>query len=201
MSAPKRVALYARVSTTGQDVDLQLREMRMGCLARNWRIAGEYVDRGVSGRKENRPELDRMLDAARGGELDAVMVWRFDRFGRSVQHLIRSMEELNRLGVAFVSLTESVDTTTAAGRLVFTIFGAMAEFERNVIVERVNAGLRSARARGRVGGRRPVPISAERAFEAVVLAGSIVRGAAALGTSYGTARSLYRKSLREKGLI
>lgn len=196
MSA-RRVALYARVSTAGQDTDMQLREMRLSVSHRGWRVAAEYVDHGVSGTKANRPELDRMMASARAKEVDAVMVWRFDRFGRSVIHLVEAMNELNALGIAFVSLNEAVDTTTSGGKLVFTIFSAMAEFERDVIVERVNAGLRSARARGVVGGRPRVKMTPLQALTAWSEHGSLRAAVAATGVSRGTLRLLARRAAKE----
>jgi len=157
-----RVAIYARVSTTnhGQDVNMQLRELRQFAGARGWQIAGEYVDAGVSGTKDSRPELNRLMADAHKRRFDVVCVWRFDRFARSVSHLLRGLETFNALGVAFVSLGEQMDTTTPAGKMVFTVLGAVAELERSLIAERVRAGLRNARAKGKRLGRPPVSIDA-----------------------------------------
>jgi len=150
-----RAALYARVSTAnhGQDVSMQTRELREFCERRGWTAAGEYVDVGISGTKEKRPELDRLMTDAHRRRFDAVIVWKFDRFARSVSHLLRALETFNALGIAFVSLSESLDTSTPAGRMVFTVLGAVAELERSLIVERVKAGLRNARAKGKRLGR------------------------------------------------
>ena len=151
---PSRAAIYARVSTTnhGQDVTLQTREMGEFCQRRGWTVA-EYVDEGVSGSKEKRPALDRLMADAYKRKFDAVVVWRFDRFARSVSHLLRALETFNALGIAFVSLSEQMDTTTPTGKMIFTVLGAVAELERSLIVERVRAGLRNARAKGKRLGR------------------------------------------------
>jgi DNA invertase Pin-like site-specific DNA recombinase len=149
-----QAAIYARVSTTnGQDPDLQLRELREYCQHRGWTVAGEYVDVGISGSKERRPQLDRLLAHAHRRRFDAVVVWRFDRFARSVSHLLRALETFRALGVEFVSLSEQVDTSTPTGKMIFTVLGAVAELERSLIAERVRAGLRNARAKGKRLGR------------------------------------------------
>jgi DNA invertase Pin-like site-specific DNA recombinase len=149
-----RVALYARVSTVngGQDPELQLRELRQHCQARKWEIAGEFIDH-VSGATESRPQLDRLMSDAKRRRFDVVLVWKFDRFARSVAHLLRALEEFKALGIDFVSLTEGVDTSTPMGKMVFTVLGAVAELERSLIVERVKAGMRNARAKGKAIGR------------------------------------------------
>ena len=131
----------------------QTREIREYCERRGWQIAGEYVDVGISGTKEKRPELDRLLADAHRRRFDAVVVWKFDRFARSVSHLLRALETFQSLGIEFVSLTEGVDTSTPMGKMVFTVLGAVAELERSLIVERVKAGLRNARAKGKRLGR------------------------------------------------
>ncbi len=150
-----RAAIYARVSTSnnGQDPEVQLREVREYCQRRGWTIAGEYVDVGISGTKEKRPELDRLIADAHRRRFDAVVVWKFDRFARSVSHLLRALENFGALGVEFVSLSEQLDTSTPTGKMVFTVLGAVAELERSLIVERVKAGLRNARAKGKRLGR------------------------------------------------
>jgi DNA invertase Pin-like site-specific DNA recombinase len=150
-----RVAIYARVSTSnnGQDPTMQTRELREYIERRGWQLAGEYVDVGISGTKEKRPELDRLISDAHRRRFDVVAVWRFDRFARSVSHMLRALETFQALGIHFVSLSESIDTSTPAGKLVFTVLGAVAELERSLIVERVKAGLRNARAKGKRLGR------------------------------------------------
>src|SRR6266851_9288769 len=148
-----RCALYARVSTADQSTDAQLVALREYAERRGWAVAGEYVDEGVSGSKERRPALDRLMADARRRAFDAVAVFRFDRFARSVSHLARALDEFRALGIEFVSLHEAVDTSTPMGRAMFHIAGAFAELEREIIRERVRAGLQNARRRGRRLGR------------------------------------------------
>ena|ERR1700674_3362408 len=149
-----KTAVYARVSTNnGQDPEMQLRELRDYCQRRNWEVAREYVDVGISGAKEKRPELDRLIADAHRRNFDAVVVWRFDRFARSVSHLLRALETFRSLGIEFVSLSEQVDTSTPTGKMIFTVLGAVAELERSLITERVRAGVRNARAKGKRLGR------------------------------------------------
>jgi len=149
-----KIAIYARVSTNnGQDPEMQLRELREYCQRRGWELAGEFVDTGISGAKDSRPELNRLMAEAHRRRFDAVVVWRFDRFARSVSHLLRALEDFRSLGIEFVSLSEQVDTSTPTGKMVFTVLGAVAELERSLIVERVRAGLRNARAKGKRLGR------------------------------------------------
>jgi DNA invertase Pin-like site-specific DNA recombinase len=159
-----RAAIYARVSTAnnGQSPEMQLREIGEYCERRGWAVAGEYVDVGISGTKEKRPELDRLMAEAHRRRFDVVIVWKFDRFARSVSHLLRALETFNALGIAFVSLSESLDTSTPAGKMVFTVLGAVAELERSLIAERVKAGLRNARAKGKRLGRPKVVLDASR---------------------------------------
>ena len=150
----RRAVLYARVSTNnGQDPELQSREIREYCLRRGWGLVGEYVDIGISGAKERRPELDRLVADAHKRRFEVIVVWKFDRFARSVSHLLRALETFRALGIEFVSLSEQVDTSTPTGKMVFTVLGAVAELERSLIAERVRAGLRNARAKGKRLGR------------------------------------------------
>src|ERR1017187_8619674 len=166
-SASPRAAIYARVSTAnnGQDPLVQTPEMKEYCPRRGWTIVDEYVDVGISGTKEKRPELDRLMADAHRRRFDVVVVWRFDRFARSVSHLLRALETFQTLGIEFVSLSEQVDTSTPMGRMVFTVLGAVAELERSLIVERVKAGLRNARAKGKRLGRPRVSVSAAKIQE------------------------------------
>ncbi len=147
-----KAAIYARVSTFEQEPENQLQEIRRYTAARGW-TAHEYVDRGVSGAKDRRPALDQLLADARRRRFDVVVCWRLDRLGRNLKHLITLLEELQTLGVAFVSLAEGIDATTAAGKLQMHILGAIAEFERERIRERVLAGLQRAKTQGRRLGR------------------------------------------------
>ena len=152
-----RAALYGRVSTTnhGQDVGLQTRELKQFAEARGWQIFGEYLDEGISGAKDSRPELNRLMADAHKRRFEIVCVWKFDRFARSVSHLLRALETFKALGIDFVSFSEQMDTSTPAGKMVFTVLGAVAELERSLIVERVRAGMRNARAKGKRIGRPP----------------------------------------------
>lgn len=153
-STDKRVALYARVSThNDQDVGLQLDELRAVALQRRWTVVEEFVDEGVSGGQRSRPALDRLMGAVRDGQVEAIAVWRFDRFARSTQHLLAALEEFRTLGVDFISMREAIDTSTATGKMVFTFLAAVAEFERALIVERVKAGVARAKAQGKHCGR------------------------------------------------
>jgi DNA invertase Pin-like site-specific DNA recombinase len=144
-----------RTAAADPDIGKQNSEGRERC---GWSVAGEYVDLGISGTKEKRPELDRILAHAHRRRFDAVIVWKFDRFARSVSHLLRALETFNALGVHFISLRESLDTSTPAGKMVFTVLGAVAELERSLIAERVRAGLRNARAKGKRLGRPRVVV-------------------------------------------
>src|ERR1700724_2117933 len=152
-----RAAIYARVSTVDQEPENQLQELRRYVEARGW-TATEYVDRGVSGAKDSRPGLDRLLADARRRRFDVLVCWRLDRLGRNLRHLITLLDELQALCGAFVSLAEGIGATTPAGRLQLHVLGAIAEFERDRIRERVMAGLQRARAQGtRLGRPRTRP--------------------------------------------
>ena len=156
-----RVALYARVSTlNGQDPEMQLSELREYASRRGWTVSSEYIDHGVSGSKESRPELNRLTVDAHRRAFDAVLVWKIDRYGRSLKHLVNALADLNAYGVAFISFRDNLDLSTPSGRLMFQIIGAMAEFERSLIQERVRAGLRNARAKGKRLGRPSVKVDA-----------------------------------------
>ena len=183
-----RAAIYARVSTSnhGQDVGMQTRELRQFCEARGWQVVGEYVDAGVSGAKDSRPELNRLMADASRRRFDAVIVWKFDRFARSVSHLLRALETFNSLGIAFVSLSEQIDTTTPTGKMIFTVLGAVAELERSLIAERVRAGLRNARAKGKRLGRPRVAVDAAKVASLRASGRSWPQIARALGVSVGT---------------
>lgn len=189
-----RAALYARVSTSdrGQDPELQLRELREYCGRRGWEVVGEYVDAGVSGSKYSRPELNRLMADAHKRGFDAVCVWKFDRFARSTSHLLRALETFRALGIEFCSLREAADTTTPAGKLLFTMVAAMAEFERDLIRERVRAGIRNAKAKGQRIGRKPIAL--DRAKLASLRAqGHSIRE---IATTLGCSRGLVHKTLQ-----
>ncbi len=160
----KRVALYARVSTknNGQDPETQLIALREYASHRGFEIIDEYVDVGISGAKDRRPELDRLMRDARRRKIDAVLVARFDRFARSTKHLVLALEEFQSLGIDFVSLNESVDTSTPMGKMIYTVIGAVAELERSLIRERVMMGLDRARRQGKKLGRPRTLVDRER---------------------------------------
>ena len=184
-----RVALYARVSTNGnQSPDMQLAELREYCQRRGFENTGEYVDAGVSGTKDRRPQLDRLLADCRKRKVDAVVVYRFDRFSRSVRQLVNSLCEFDSLGIQFISIHEGVDTSTPNGRLVFGIFASIAEFERELIRERVRSGLRYALANGKRLGRPRVSVDAARITSLRAAGASWRTIAGELGIGEGTAR-------------
>src|SRR5450759_866006 len=159
-----RAAIYARVSTLNgnQDSTMQTRELKEYCQRRGWQIHDVYIDNGVSGKKDSRPQLNRMMQDAHERRFSVVVVWKFDRFARSVSHLLRALETFNALGIQFVSLSEQVDTSTPTGKMVFTVLGAVAELERSLLAERVRAGLRNAKAKGKRLGRPRVYADASR---------------------------------------
>ena len=149
-----RVALYARVSTkNSQDPETQLMALREYAKARRLEVFGEYVDVGISGGKDSRPALNELMADARKRRIDTVLVARFDRFARSTRHLVLALEEFNALGVDFISLAESIDTSTPMGKMTFTVIAAVAELERALIRERVVMGLQRAKAQGKRLGR------------------------------------------------
>jgi DNA invertase Pin-like site-specific DNA recombinase len=187
--APRvRVGVYGRVSTVEQDPASQLHDLRRYAEHRGWTIAEEFIDHGISGMKDSRPALNRLMAAARQRRLDVVLVWRFDRFARSTSHLIRALDEFRSLGVAFCSFSEALDTSTPTGKVMFAVIAAMAEFERALIQERVRAGLRRARAAGVQLGRPRVGTDLMKA-ERLLKSGLSLRGAAKqLGLSDRTLR-------------
>jgi DNA invertase Pin-like site-specific DNA recombinase len=189
MNSTKRVALYARVSTSNgqQDPEMQLRELREYAEHRGLIIIGEYVDR-MTGSKDSRPALNRLMSDAQRRKFDAVLVWKLDRFGRSLRHLVNALAELEALGLTFISLRDNLDLSTPSGRLMFQIIGAMAEFERALIQERVRAGLRNARAKGKRLGRPRVNVDASTIADLRVQGRSWAAIVAETGVSKGTAQ-------------
>ncbi len=158
-----RAAIYARVSTNGkgQDVEMQLRDLRSYTQAMGIDIFKEYVDSGVSGRKDKRPSLDLLMNDARKKRFGVVLVWRFDRFARSTKHLVTALEEFKHLGIDFISYKENIDTSSPMGKAMFTITSAIAELEADLIKERVLAGIANARAKGVKLGRPSVEVDTE----------------------------------------
>lgn len=153
----KRAALYMRVSTVDQHPETQLHDLRAMAAQRGYEIVREYTDK-ISGAKAKRPGLGQLLADARHGKFDVVMVWAFDRLARSVRHFLEVLDELNHLNIEFVSFRENVDTGGPLGRAMIVIIGAIAELERNLIIERVRAGMRRARLEGRQIGRTPLQV-------------------------------------------
>jgi len=188
-----RTALYARVSTAdkGQDPEMQLRELREYCERRGWTVSAEYVDVGVSGAKDSRPQLNKLMADAKQRRFDAVLVWKLDRFGRSLKHLVSALAEFEALGVAFASLRDAFDLTTPAGRLMFNMVASFAEFERDLIRERVKAGIANRRAKGFRVGRKPVSIDSAK-LQALRSEGRTIRE---IATNLGCSRSLVHKTL------
>jgi DNA invertase Pin-like site-specific DNA recombinase len=192
-----RAAIYARVSTAnrGQDVNMQLRELREYCERRGFEIAGEYTD-SASGAKDSRPELNRLMVDARQRKCDAVLVWKLDRFGRSLRHLVNALADFESLNVSFISLRDNLDLSTPSGRLMFQIIGAMAEFERALIQERVKAGLRNARAKGKRLGRPRVIVDRARIARLRARGLSWAKIATQLGVGEGTIYRLAHASAK-----
>src|SRR2546426_10632588 len=189
----KRVALYARVSTSDQTCDNQLRDLRDYCRARGWTDVREFIDTGISGTKERRPALDKLMAEVKGRHVDVVVVAAFDRLGRSVRHLVETLELLRHLGVEFISLREQIDTGSPLGQAVFTIIAAIAQLERSLIVERVKAGLRRARSEGKKLGRPRLKVD-ERQLRIVASQKLPVRAASKL---LGVSPSSYLRLVRQ----
>jgi DNA invertase Pin-like site-specific DNA recombinase len=191
-----RVAIYARVSTlNGQHPEMQLAELREHASRRAWEVTCEYVDEGVSGSKESRPALNRLMTDAHRRRFDAVLVWKIDRFGRSLKHLVNALADLDAYGVAFISLRDNLDLTTPTGRLMFQVVGAMAEFEKALIQERVKCGLKNARANGQQLGRPRRVVSNDQLLRLKAQGASLREIATKLGIGYGTVRMRLAKAV------
>jgi len=184
-----RIGIYARVSTKDQSCELQIRDLRTYCAARGFEAAREYIDVGQSGAKDSRPELNKLMDDARKRQFDAIVVWRFDRFARSTKHLLLALEEFRSLGIQFISYQENMDTSSPLGQALFTIVSAVAQLERDLIRERVSAGIRNARANGKKLGRPKSTVDRERILELKGQGHSLRQIAAQLGVGYGTVRA------------
>ena len=184
-----RMGIYARVSTKDQSCEMQLRDLRAYCAARGFDPVREYVDVGQSGAKVSRPELNKLMDDARKRQFDAIVVWRFDRFARSTKHLLLALEEFRSLGIQFISYSENVDTSTPLGQAMFVIVSAVAQLERDLIRERVTAGIRNARANGKTLGRPRSRVHREQIVELKAQGQSLRQIAAKLGVGYGTVRA------------
>ena len=189
-----KAAIYCRVSTTaGQSVEMQLRDLRQLAEQRGFEIVGEYCDEGVSGSCDSRPQLDRMLADAQRGKFQAILIWRLDRLGRSLQHLVRLFENFRAWNVALISFGEGLDFSTSMGKLFYQLSGAFAEFERDCIRERVRAGMRNARAKGRRIGRPRAVVDAARIGQLSALGTPWAKIGRTVGAS---ARTVKRIALR-----
>ena len=186
-----RVAIYARVSTTDQSTDSQLLDLRRYVRERGWDIFKEYVDEGISGTKDSRPALNELMNDAKKRRFDVVLVWRFDRFARSTKHLILALEEFKNLGIDFVSYQENIDTSSPLGSAIFTIISAVAQLERDIIAERVKAGLRRARENGKKLGRPRVAVDADKIAALRAQGRSWREIAEELGIGKGTAQRAF----------
>lgn len=195
----KRVAIYARVSTVDQTCDNQLHDLRDYCRARGWANVREFVDQGFSGTKERRPALDKLMVEVKARRIDAVVVAAFDRFGRSVRHLVEALDLFGHLGCEFVSLREQIDTGSPLGQAVFTIIAAIAQLERGLIVERVKAGLRRARLEGKRLGRPRLQVDVHRVESTVARRLSVRAAAKELGISASSYLRLVRQHLGGQG--
>lgn len=193
----KRAAIYARVSThNGQNPEMQIDEVRAYCHRRGWEIVNEYVDEGISGSKEHRPALNTLLSDCRKRLVDAVVVYRYDRFARSLRQLINALEEFRALGIDFVSIHEGVDTSTPNGRLIFGIFASIAEFERDLIRERVRSGLAFAKSKGKQLGRPRVAVDIDKVTAMRSSKQSYLSIARSLGVGEATVRRAIRASAK-----
>ena len=192
-----RVALYCRVSTKDQNCSLQLNDLRAYCASRQLTVVREYIDAGQSGAQDSRPELNAMMSDARKRKLDMVLVWRWDRFARSTRHLLLALEEFRALKVQFVSFQEDIDTGTPIGQVLFTLIAAMAELERNLIVERVCAGIRNARVSGKHLGRPRQYVDLDRIRDMRAAGMSLRQVAEKLAVGYGTVRTALESSERK----
>src|ERR1700723_91270 len=183
-----RIGIYARVSTKDQSCELQVRDLRAYCAARGFELVREYVDVGQSGAKDSRPELNKLMDDARKRQFDAVVCWRFDRFARSTKHLLLALEEFRSLGIQFISYQENVDISSPLGQALFTIVSAVAQLERELIRERVSAGIRNARANGKKLGRPKSSVDRAQVLQLRERGHSLQQIATNLGIGYGTVR-------------
>ena len=182
----KKVAIYARVSTEGQSVGLQVTDLREYVVRRGWHLHGEYLDEGVSGTRESRPALNNLMNDAKQRKFDILLVWKIDRFGRSLKHLVNSLAELESIGIAFVSFRDSLDLSSPAGRLMAQLLGAISEFERSLITERVRAGIRNAKNKGKRLGRPPLVLDSGRIDRLRASGASLRAISEQLGVSLGS---------------
>ena len=193
-----KVAIYGRVSTPKQNIESQLRPLREFAASRGFEVADEFKDIGVSGKAYRRPALDKLMDSARKRQIDAVLVFQFSRFARSVKHLVEALEEFKTLGIAFMSYSENIDTSSPIGEAIFAVIAALSQLERDLIRERVQAGLARARAEGRKLGRPTVDVSRERVAEVYSGCRSLRVTASILHISPSTVKRLLDRLPRPK---
>jgi DNA invertase Pin-like site-specific DNA recombinase len=187
---PQRVAVYARCSTRDQHAGNQIDDLEQYAAARRWSIVGRFIDEGISGARRDRPGLDAMMKMVRQRKVDTVLVWKYDRFARSMSHLLQALEEFRSVGVNFVSFTEGIDTTSSMGKFVFGVFSSLAEFERSLIAERVKNGMDKARKRGTHLGRPRLTVDAAEIERLRSQGLSVRRIAAQVGISKSTVSQL-----------
>ncbi len=185
MGRPPRVAIYARVSTDDQTVDAQLHDLREYCWSRGW-DAVEFVDVGISGAKDSRPGWNAVWDSLQKGRLDVLVVHALDRVGRSLSHLVKIISFMSERNLTLVSYRENIDLGTATGRMIASIFGVMAEYERAIVSERTKAGIRAAKARGSRVGNRKRAFDEDRARELLAKGWGQIRIARDMGVGVGT---------------
>jgi DNA invertase Pin-like site-specific DNA recombinase len=191
-----RVAIYARVSTSDQNPQYQLDELRHLAEQRGWTIIGEYVDQAVSGAKDRRPELDRMMADLRRGRVSILLIWKLDRLSRSLRHLLATVEELRSRNCDLISLNDNLDTSSPTGRFTFAVIGAVAELERDVIRERTRAGIAAAKRRGVRVGRPRVEVDVDAARRLLATGGSVRSVAKTLKIGASTlARALHTEAV------
>ena len=195
----KKAAIYARVSTEDQNAAMQVDELRDMCKRRGWELYNEYIDGGYSGTKTSRPALDQMMKDAHRRHFDIVLVWRFDRFARSTTHLLSALNEFRTLGIDFFSYSENIDTSTAMGEMIFTIFAALAQFERALIVERVNAGMAHAKKHGTKSGK-PIGRPVAQLFDEARAASLREKGVSwrGIGKALGVPQTTIRRRLNQR---
>jgi DNA invertase Pin-like site-specific DNA recombinase len=197
-----KIAAYIRVSTDDQKTDSQLDAIKNYCKLKGWNDPALFIDHGESGKKESRPQLDEMVKGIKARQFDTVLVYKFDRISRSTKHLIEIMEMLKALEINFVSITESIDTTTPAGKMIFGIFAVLAEFERENIVSRVKAGMKAAKERGIHCGRSNFKLTKEQ-HQSIIERGlsgeSVSKLADEFSINKGTVSRMINKVRRDRG--
>ena len=191
----KRVAIYVRVSTKDQSVEMQLNDLERYSKERSLNVFKMYKDNGVSGTMETRPALSSLMDDAKKRKFDVVLVWRFDRFARSTKHLVNALYEFRNLGIDFISYQENIDTSSPLGEAIFTIISAMSKLERDIIAERVKGGLRKARANGKRLGRPESDVDTDKMIEYRKQNKSIRQIAKEMGLSRGKVERTLKQSV------